>query len=263
VRGQASLLVDEPEAGVVVLTVNRPHVHNAFDWATLEAFRQAVDRLVQVAAVPDGALRAVIVTGAGTRAFSSGGDLRALHGSTGPDDGRRLASTMGDALCALEGLPVPVLAAVNGYAIGGGAELALACDLRFVEETARLGLVHLKLAEVPGWGGGTRLARLVGHGRAARMLLEAADYPADELERLGVADFVVGRGQALDEALRFARRVAQADPAAVRAVKRLLVAAHAMDREDALSFERELFVELWPAPAHLRAMAEFTKTGDA
>jgi enoyl-CoA hydratase/carnithine racemase len=151
---------------------------------------------------------------------------------------------------------------VNGFAVGGGAELALACDLRFVDESARMGLVHLRLAEVPGWGGGTRLARLVGHGRAARMLLEARDYSAEELDRLGVAEFVVAKGQALDAAMAFAKRISEADPTAVGAVKQLLMASRSLDFGSALAFEKELFVRLWPAQPHLRAMARFTGQAD-
>lgn len=255
---QASpLIVERREDGVTVLTLNRPEVHNAFDWRAMDIFAEAVSGIAaDTDAAPD-AVGAVVVAGAGGRAFSSGGDLRALRHAVRREDGARVAATMGDALIALEHLPVPVLAAVDGYAVGGGAEIALACDLRFVSRTARLGLVHLGLAEVPGWGGGTRLVRLVGHARAARMLLEARAYDAAELSALGVADYVVPAGHALESALALAGRLAAADRAAVRAIKALLLAARSRERAGALAFERSLFVDLWPAAAHVEAMRAF------
>lgn len=245
------LLFERTDDGVVTLTFQRPAVHNALDWAAMDAFAAAVSRLA------DGGVSAVIVTGAGTESFCSGGDQRALVGHTAREDGERLARTMGDALGALERLPVPVLAAVNGIALGGGAEVALACDLRFVDAAVRFGLVHLRLGLIPGWGGGQRLARLVGPGRAARMLLEARPYGAEELESLGLADDVAPAGQALPAARAFAARVAQADPATVASVKRLLWAARHERYPDALRTERALFEDLWPAQAHVAAMQAF------
>ena len=243
--------------GVVTLVIDRPEVHNALDWRAMDCFAALVADLTVAAHRPGSDLRVVVVTGAGRDAFCSGGDQRALVADTGREAGERLASLMGDALARLEQLPVPVLAAVNGFALGGGAEIALACDLRFVDRAVRFGLVHLRLGLVPGWGGGQRLVRLAGPARAARMLLGAHTAGAEQLTAWGLADFVVAAGEARAAADTFAAGVAAADPGAVRAVKALLLAARAMDGPAALAAERRLFVDLWPAPAHLEALKAF------
>ncbi|MFN2114861.1 MAG: enoyl-CoA hydratase/isomerase family protein [Anaerolineae bacterium] len=273
----AGVAVKTDDLGVVTITIDRPAVLNALDWAAMDAFATAVADLAgrlrsptpaagargEPATAPvaprtdGGAPRVVIVTGAGDRAFCVGGDQSALESCTSPDDGARLAALMGDALLELERLPVPVIAAINGYALGGGSEIALACDLRVADEAARLGLVHLDLALIPGWGGGQRLARQVGYGRAAEMLLTARVYDARELREFGLVNAVAPRGQALPAALELATRLASADPGAVRAVKELLAAAGAMPYESALAAERELFAPLWVADAHLEALRRF------
>lgn len=252
-----SLRVDWPRPGTAVVTFDRPAVHNAMDWPTMAAFAAAVEALEARAADPAGGLRVVVLTGAGEDAFCSGGDQRALHTHLAHADGERLARVMGDALARLERLPVPVIAAVNGFALGGGSEIALACDLRVVDEAVRFGLVHLRLGLIPGWGGGQRLQRLVGYGRAVEMMLSARAYGAPELWSLGLAVEVAARGRALPAALAWADRLTAADPAAVRAVKELLQAGWERPYADALALERGLFPPLWAADAHVAAVRAF------
>lgn len=252
-----TLLVDRDAQGVATLTFNRPSLHNALDWATMDAFAAAVEALHAEGAAPGSTLRAVIVTGAGTDAFCSGGDQRALHRHLDEADGARLAATMGDSLLGLEQLPVPVIAAVNGFALGGGSEIALACDLRVVAEDVRFGLVHLRLGLIPGWGGGQRLQRLVGYGRAMQLLITAEPQDASTLLDLGVANVVTPPGAALPAARALAAVVAAADPATVRAIKQALQAGWRLPYSEALSAERSLFPGLWAAAAHVRAVARF------
>jgi enoyl-CoA hydratase/carnithine racemase len=277
-----TLLIHHDALGIATLTFNRPEVHNALDWPTMGAFAAAVEALHARAgaggdiradgntradgddrpgraaeAVPS--LRAVILTGAGTEAFCSGGDQRALHTFLAESDGARLAATMGDALLRLEQLPVPVIAAVNGYALGGGSEIALACDLRVVAEDVRFGLVHLRLGLIPGWGGGQRLQRLVGYGRALHMLVTAQPFGATALVELGLACQVTPPGAALPAARALAAEITAADPATVRAVKRLLQAGRSLPYPQALAEERALFPALWAAEAHIRAVAGFVE----
>jgi enoyl-CoA hydratase/carnithine racemase len=252
-----TLLVDRDAQGVATLTFNRPERHNALDWATMAAFATAVEALHADGAAPESTLRAVIVTGAGSAAFCSGGDQHALHTHLDEADGARLAATMGDALLRLEQLPVPVIAAVNGYALGGGSEIALACDLRVVAEDVRFGLVHLRLGLIPGWGGGQRLQRLVGYGRAMQLLVTAQPQAASTLLDLGVANSVTPPGAALPAARAWAAEIAAADPATVRAVKQLLQAGWHRPYAEALAAERSLFPGLWAAEAHARAVARF------
>jgi len=255
-----TLRLERDPAGVATVTFDRTRVRNALDWPTMAAFAAAVDGLSCDAVDASGAagrLRVVVVTGAGTDAFCSGGDQRALSQATSEADGRRVAQVMGDACLALERLPVPTIAAINGYALGGGSEIALACDLRVADETAQLGLVHLRLALIPGWGAGQRLLRLVGYGRAMEMLLTARPYGARELEALGIVNEVAPAGGALPVALALARRIAAADAATVRAVKALLQAGVRLPYERSLDVERALFPALWAAEPHVRALRRF------
>jgi enoyl-CoA hydratase/carnithine racemase len=247
-----TLLLDRPADGIVVLTFNRPQVMNALDLATMRAFAEAVALLAG-----DAALRAVILTGAGAEAFCSGGDLVELQGYPTEENALAMITLMGDALLALERLPVPVIAAVNGYALGGGSEIALACDLRVIDQQTRMGMVQVRHGLTPGWGAGQRLLRLVGYARAMDMLLRGRVMRAPEIDALGLANRVVEPGMALAEALNFAREIAQLPPEVVRSIKVLLQAGLNQPYEAALQTERVLFPPLWAADAHLQALNEY------
>lgn len=238
--------------GIAILTFNRPHAHNALNLATMRAF---ADTVAGVAA--DEAVRVLVLTGAGDAAFCSGGDLNELSQHPSADDGLAMVTLMGDALLALERLPIPVIAAINGYALGGGSEVALACDLRVVDEKAQLGLVHIRRGLIPGWGGGQRLLRLVGYARAMEILLNGRILKADELQALGLATQVTTAGGALPAALEIATRFAHADAKAARAVKTLLQAGLNQPYEQALQTERALFPAQWVGEAHVQAMQKF------
>jgi enoyl-CoA hydratase/carnithine racemase len=244
-----SLLLEMRANGVAVLTFNRPHARNALDLDAMRRFAEIIPQL-------DSRLRVLVLTGAGESAFCSGGDLVELSLYPSVDDARQMTALMGDALLALERLPVPVIAAINGYALGGGSEIAVACDLRIVDQQARLGFVHINLALTPGWGGGQRLLRLVSYTRALEILLEGRPMNADELLTLGLVNRVVPSGTALNHALEFAARIAQHPPDVVRAVKTLLQAGLNQPYEQALQAERAVFPPLWAA-AHLTAVQTF------
>lgn len=253
----APVYAERDAAGVVTIVFNRPEVHNAMNFAAMERLAQIVEALHGELAAAHAGPRVVILTGAGTAAFSSGGDQQELHALPGAEHGARLATVMGDALHAVERLPVPVIAAVNGYALGGGSEIALACDLRVVAEDARLGLVHAGLGLIPGWGGAQRLMRLVGYARAMEMMLSARPYGAAELHAMGVVNTVAPAGAALAAARDLAARVAALDPATVRAVKGALQDGWRMPYDEALRAERARFPALWAADAHQDAVRRF------
>lgn len=238
--------------GVAVLTINRPHARNALDIATMEAFAATVARLQA-----DERLRAVVITGAGDHSFCSGGDLHELSTHNTEDKARQFVTLMGDALLALENLPVPVFAAINGYALGGGAEVAVAADLRIADVRARLGFVHVRLAVTPGWGAGQRLLRLVGYSRAMQILLRGRIMHANELETLGLVNKIVPPGQALTHALQSAEHVAGMPPELPRSIKALLRAGLEQPYEQALTTERDLFPPLWVSEAHDAAVQQF------
>jgi len=248
--------------GIAVITIDRPQVHNALDWATMDAFAAAVRELgaeLAADAGRDDGLRAVVVAGGGTRAFCAGGDQRALAGYESAADGERLADVMTEALAGLEALPVPVIAAINGYALGGGAEIALACDLRVVDAEVRFGLVQLRLGLTPGWGAGQRLLRLVGYGKALELFLAGERLGAAQLVALGLAAEAAPAGQALDAAMAWAARIAAADPDTVRAVKALLRAGVERPPAEAAAIERALFASSWAGEAHLAALRGFAE----
>ncbi|NWF68124.1 MAG: enoyl-CoA hydratase/isomerase family protein [Chloroflexi bacterium] len=247
-----TLLLETPFAGARVLTINRPQALNALDLATMQAFATAVG---QVAA--DDSLQVLVVTGAGRSAFCSGGDLSELSTRVTGEEALAMTTLMGDALRRLEDLPIPVIAAVNGYALGGGSEIALACDLRVVDAKARLGFAQGKMALIPGWGGGQRLLRLVGYARALEFLLNAHTLYADDLKALGLANRVAMDGHALDEALQWARQIAALPRDLLRAQKALLQAGLRRTYDDALTLERNLFPALWESEAHWEAVKAF------
>lgn len=241
--------------GVVVLTLNRPEFHNALDF---EMMHQFADTIQQLRLKPE--IRVLVLTGAGERAFCSGGDLDELSRYPSAEDGSRMINLMGDALMALERLPFPVIAAINGYALGGGSEIALACDMRIVDSKVRMGLVHIRLGLTPGWGAGQRLLRLVGHARAMEILLRGRAMHAHELSDLGLVNDIVKQGQALARAVNFAHHVAEHSPELVRSIKMLLLAGMNEPYLQALQVERELFPALWAADEHLKAVEKFLRS---
>lgn len=246
-----SINYEKPSQGVALLTMNRPSLRNALDWEAMESFSQAVD-----SAGRDPTLRALIVTGAeGT--FCSGGDLYELDQYPSRLDGARLASLMGDALNTLEQLPFPTLAAMEGPALGGGAEIALACDVRIMAEDATLGLMHIRLGITPAWGGGQRLLRLVGYPLTMEWLSTGRVLRGPQAFEQRLANRLVPTGETLEAALAMAGEIAQRDPEAVRAVKQLLQAGQHSSFSEALAAERSLFPDLWAGSTHLEASSRF------
>ncbi|MFQ5829893.1 MAG: enoyl-CoA hydratase/isomerase family protein [Candidatus Methylomirabilia bacterium] len=239
----------EREDGVVVLIINRPEVKNALDLRTIEVFSEVVDGLAQ-----DPSLRVAVVTGsAGT--FISGGDLKDFLSLDDSEAGKRMARRTQSVLARLEALEVPVIAAIEGLALGGGAEVALACDMRIVAESAQMAFKQVSLGIMVGWGGGQRLLRLVGRSRALRLLLTGLTLTAEEAAKIGLVDEVVPTGQALPCALSLARRIAAQPPAAVRATKRALHHGAEISRAEAAALEAECFATLWGSPDHREAVA--------
>jgi len=246
------ILLQQPSDGVTVLLFNRPQALNALDLASMHLFAKTIDDLRQQART-----RVLILAGAGQEAFCSGGDLHQLRHQTSAEDARAMITVMGDALLALERLPFPTIAAINGYALGGGSEIALACDLRLVDQAARLGFVQINMALTPGWGAGQRLLRLVGYARALEILLGGAAMNAEQIVQAGLAHHIVPQGQALESAREWASSIAKRPPDVVRGIKALLQAGLNHDYQSALAMERELFPPLWAAEAHLQAVERF------
>lgn len=246
------ILFDKQPNGIGILTFNRPSAKNALDLEAMRAFMAHIHHLQT-----DTSLRALIITGAGNEAFCSGGDLVELSQYPSQDDARHFIGIMGDALLALERLPVPVIGAINGYALGGGSEIAVACDVRFVDEAVRLGFVQVKMALTPGWGAGQRLLRIVGYARALELLLSGRILGAQEIYTLGLANSIANRGEALQSAVKFAETITQYDHDVIVGMKKLLRAGLTSPYEEALQMEKDLFPPLWSADAHIQAVDAF------
>lgn len=233
---------------IAIIQVSRPHVRNALDWDAMEAFAEAVET-----AHAQKDLRALIITGQGD-VFIAGGDLKVLHDSTTEADGWRLTKTMTHALNRLEALPCPVIAAINGPARGGGAEIALACDIRIAAKNADLGLVQVTLGLIPGWGGGQRLLRLVGYSQALTWLGTGEILNTEAMLRYSLVNQVTPAGEALNQAQALARAFCQQPREAVQAIKALLQTGLTSPAPAAASYEQSLFPPLWASEDHLQAV---------
>ena len=239
------------EEGIGQITIQRPEALNALTWQAMDEFRMAVE---QAEAAAD--LRALLVTGSGG-AFCAGGDLFELDSYLSRLDGVRLSTIMADALDRLEAIPVPTIAAIEGPALGGGAEIAVACDLRVMADGAALGMMHVRLAISPAWGGGQRLLRLAGYARTLEWLAAGRVFTASEALEAGLVNRITARGQALAEARGLAWLFAAHDPAAVKAAKQVARAGARLPPAEAFRLEREVFPELWAAAAHREASSVF------
>lgn len=243
------------EHGIALLRVNRPAARNALNWTAQEQFAATV-----AAVGEDTAVRVLIITGAGDRAFVSGGDLKELAHHPEPAAGERLNRTMSATLSALSRLSVPVIAAVNGDAIGGGCEILSACDLRIATETARFRYAQINNALTTGWGGTARLVRQVGLGRGLELLLTARMLSAVEAQEAGLVHRLVPAGDDVVAAARdWARQLVALPREALAALKQLAYAAAERPSTEVNDLERQLFVELWPRADHLEALAAFNE----
>jgi enoyl-CoA hydratase/carnithine racemase len=198
------------ETAVAVLTINRPQVLNALNRQTLDELRHAVVELTH-----DATVRAVIITGAGEKSFVAGADISELATQT-PHDSRDYARRGQHVFDLIEHMGKPVIAAVNGFALGGGCELAMACTLRIAADTARFGQPEINLGLIPGFAGTQRLTRLVGRGHALDLLLSGRQIRADEALRIGLVNRVVPAADMMAEAHALAAALAAKAPIALR-----------------------------------------------
>jgi enoyl-CoA hydratase len=220
---------------VTVLFVNRVHVLNAINRETLAEIADATR-----AFVADPTQGALVVTGQGEKAFISGADINELA-PLGPGAAEDISRFGQGVVDLLEQSPKPVIAAVNGYAFGGGCELALACHMRLASENAVLGLPEVKLGIIPGYGGTQRLPRLVGPGRALELILSGRNIKADEAERIGLVNRVVPQAELLNEAIKLAQAILKNGPLAVAAALECVVRGMQLPLDQGLRFESGRF----------------------
>jgi len=228
----------EREGGVAVLTVDRQEKLNALDGQVIEEIGQALLELESEGP------RAIIVTGAGERAFIAGADIRAMS-VMDPIEAKRFSEIGHAAMALLDRSPIPTIAAVNGYALGGGCEVAIACDIRIAAENATFGFPEVGLGILPGLGGTQRLPRLVGPALAKELIFTGRRIGAEEARGIGLANRVVGQGEALDAAKEMAAEISANGPLAVRYAKAATNRALDVDLISGLEFEADQFALLF------------------
>jgi enoyl-CoA hydratase len=225
----------EQDGAVAIVTINRPAVLNALNEALLREMRAAFEALGD-----DDSVRAIVLTGAGEKAFVAGADIKELA-AVSPVSGREVARRGQRFFTRIEQLGKPVIAAINGFALGGGCELVLACTFRFAADTAKIGLPEITLGLLPGYGGSVRLPRLIGKARAMEMILTGKPVTADEAFRVGLVNRVVPAASLLAEAKAFAADLAARAPIALRYAMQSVERGLEMPFDEALELEATLF----------------------
>jgi enoyl-CoA hydratase/carnithine racemase len=228
-------LLIERDGAVATVTINRPAVLNALNTQTLDELRRAMLDLKQ-----DEGVRVVVLTGAGPKSFVAGADINELAVQT-PTSGREHALAGQQAFDLIETLGKPVIAAINGYALGGGCELAMACTLRIAADTAKLGQPEINLGLIPGYAGTQRLPRLVGKGKAMELILTGAPIAADEALRIGLVNRVVPAADLLNDARALAAQLAKNAPIAMRYIINAINAGMEIPFGEACQYEATLF----------------------
>ena len=225
----------ENRDGVLIITIDRPKVLNALNAQTVEEIGEAFE-----AARNDDSVKAIVLTGGGEKAFVAGADINELAKMT-PLSGKATASKGQGVFFEIERFPKAVIAAINGYALGGGCELALACHIRIASDKAQIGLPEVTLGIIPGYGGTQRLARLVGKGKALEIICTADRVNAADAEKIGLVNKVVPADQLMSTAEEMARKIASRGPVAVRCALEAVMSGSEMPFEEGQFLEATLF----------------------
>ncbi len=239
------------QSGILVWTLDRPEAKNALSAELVAKLRAAID-----SARADATVRAAVLTGA-RGVFASGGDLRELRKKSTREDAAEL-SDIGEALCrSLSELSFPVIAAITGHAIGGGAELALACDMRVAEPNARICFKQARMGVTTAWGSLPRLVALVGPSRAARLLFTSQEIAAPDAHAMGLVDWVADADACVATALAWCADIVASPRDAIAEAKTLLHRASAPFYQSARALERDAFIRTWSSDDHAEAMTAY------
>jgi enoyl-CoA hydratase len=243
----------EVARGVATLSIDRPKSRNALALQTMAELDQALDQIKRVRA------RVLVIRGAGDKAFCAGGDLKELEHMRSEKEAASMAHRMRSTLDRLPQLPIPVIAGLNGDAFGGGAELAIACDVRIAAAHARIGFAQVTLGLMPAWGASERLAALVGRGRALHLLLGGQAIAADDALRMGLVE-EVEPSDTFDERLAdLATSIASAPVAAIAGIKRSVDSVRPHRNPELADATIEEFARTWAHPAHWKAVERMDK----
>jgi len=241
----------EQKSSVAILTLNRPDVMNSLNFGLLKELNHFITE-----ANFEKSVRVIIITGAGKKAFCAGADLKERR-SLSPEEVKRYIFTIRTTFTAVEYLPKPVIAAVNGIALGGGTELALASDIRIASSTAKMGLTETSLAIIPGAGGTQRLVRAVGKGKAKELRFLAKRISAQEAYDIGMVNRVVEPEKLLDEALEMANMICNNGPIAVEQAKMAINYGSETDIFTGLAFETQCYNNLIPTKDRIEGLEAF------
>ena len=240
------------EGNVGVLTINRPAALNALNDQVIRELNEALD------SIDLDTVRCLVVTGEGQKAFVAGADIGQMRGLT-KEEGVAFGKLGNDVFRKLETLPIPTIAAVCGFALGGGCELAMSCDIRLCSDTAVFGQPEVGLGITPGFGGTQRMARLIGMGRAKELLYTAIKVKAPEALAIGLVQGVYPVEQLMEEALKMAGRIAGNAPIAVRATKKAVNDGLQVDMDRAIEIEEALFGSCFETEDQQNAMGAFVE----
>ncbi|MBI4776805.1 MAG: enoyl-CoA hydratase/isomerase family protein [Deltaproteobacteria bacterium] len=244
-------LLFEKDENIAIITFNRPDVLNAINQQVVSELDQALDA---VAADPE--IKALVLTGAGGKAFVAGADIKSMVSLT-PVEAKRFAAAGQDVLFKLQFLHTPTIAAVNGFALGGGLEIAMSCDFIYASDRSKFGQPEINLGVIPGWGGTQRLTRLVGKPMAKELCLTGAVIKADEAKAIGLINKVFPADGLMTEVIKTAKLMASKGRVALRAIKHSIDRGFDMDVRNAMAYEVESFATCFSSEDQKEGMSAF------
>ncbi|MCP4134087.1 MAG: enoyl-CoA hydratase/isomerase family protein [bacterium] len=243
----------ETKENVGIITINKPKA-NQLSPDVIEGFRKILDSCEK-----DPSIRAIVITGSGEKIFCAGADLSSGMGDFSPVDFLKRGQ---DVWNKIEDFPKPVIAALNGHALGGGCELAMACHFRFLKKGARIGLTETNLGIMPGYGGTLRLPRLIGRAKALEYMVLGKQIESDEAEEMGLVNRLCEEGAVMGEALEFAGQLSKRPPLSVRALLKIMSMSESMSPEQHLKAEREELGKLFSTKDMMEGMTAFAQKRD-
>lgn len=241
----------EKDGAVGILTINRPKALNVLNWDTLKELGSIIENDLS-----GENLRVLIITGAGDKAFVAGADVGQMSEMSSKEF-REYIDFAHRIFSLIENATYPSIAAINGYALGGGCELALACDLRIASDKTKIGFPEVKLGIFPGWGGSQRVTRIMGNGKAKELIYTGDMVSADEALRLGLVERVVPHEVVMKEALELAQTIASRAPLAISAAKKAINDGSEMNIKDALELEKDLIDSCFDTEDRAEGMKAF------
>ena len=247
---QTSFIKYEEEGTTAILTINRPKALNALNSQVLDELEKTLE------SIDTNKIRALIITGAGEKSFVAGADIAEMSTLT-KKEGMEFSKKGNDVFRKIETFPIPVIAAINGFALGGGCEISMSCDIRICSENAIFGQPEVSLGITPGFGGTQRLARLVGEGMAKQMIYTARNIKADEALRIGLVNAVYKQSELMDAAKKMAKTIAMNAPIAVRNCKKAINEGMQVDIDKAIVIEEKLFGDCFESEDQRAGMGNF------